>query len=382
MKRNIDDVELRSLVSLNLIPGLGPLRIRRLIDFFGSAAKVLSACEEELSQIEGVGPAVAKNIVEFGKKTEKVDKELKLVSQNGVKIITYLDDEYPQQLKYLPDAPILLYVKGDIKNTDVDSIAIVGTRKPTSYGKLVVEYLVKQLSKYELTIVSGLAYGIDTIAHECAIKNGLRTIAVLGNGIGVYYPASNKRLQDKIPLYGAVISEFPYTYRPNKMSFPQRNRIIAALSLGTVVVEADLQSGALITAKFAAEFGKDVFAVPGSIFSKQSRGTNFLIKTGAKLVTSAEDIIEEIEKLSIFLKQKFSTKKITTQEATLEVLSDDAKKIMELISSEPDGIHIDKLQYLSNMEISKLMKAIFELEMSSKIKELPGKIYIATTQKI
>lgn len=382
MKKTVDNDELQALITLNLIPTLGPLRIKRLIDFFGTATKVLSAHEEELSQIEGIGPGIARNIIQFRGKTEKVDKELKLISQNEVKVVTYLDEDYPQQLKYLPDAPILLYVKGDIKNSDINSIAIVGTRKPTSYGRLVVEHLVRELSKYNLTIVSGLAHGIDAIAHECAIKNGLRTIAVLGNGLGVYYPASNRKLQDKIPLYGAVVSEFPYFYQPNKMSFPQRNRIIAALSLGTVVVEADLQSGAMITAKFAADLGKDVFAVPGSIFSKQSRGTNFLIKTGAKLVTSAEDIIEEIEKLSVFLKQNLVSKKPVTIEKQTEEVSEEAKKVLELISTEPDGIHIDKLQSLSNMEITQLMKIIFELEMTSKIKELPGKIYIATPQKV
>ncbi|MCS7151744.1 MAG: DNA-processing protein DprA [Endomicrobia bacterium] len=368
--------ELIALVTLNLIPNLGPLRIKRLIDYFGSATKIISAHEDELSSVEGIGNSIARNIVMYRQKTDMGEKEIQLASKNGVRIVTYLDDKYPPQLKYLPDAPVLIYIKGEIKDIDINSVAIVGTRKPTSYGKLAVEHLIKQFSKYKITIVSGLAHGIDAVAHECAIKYGLRTIAILGNGLGVYYPASNRKLQDKIPQYGALISEFPYYYRPNKTSFPQRNRIIAALSLGTIVIEADLQSGAMITAKFTADLGKDVFAVPGSIFSKQSRGTNFLIKTGAKLVTSAEDVMEEIGELSALLEQKFASKKTTDEKQVMEEISDDAKVIMEAIMLEPEGIHIDKLQSVTNMEMNRLMKAIFELEMANKIKELPGKIYI------
>ncbi|MCS7228290.1 MAG: DNA-processing protein DprA, partial [Endomicrobia bacterium] len=207
------------------------------------------------------------------------------------------------------------------------------------------------------------------------------TIAVLGNGLGVYYPLPNKKLQQRIPSYGAVITEFPYFYKPTKTSFPQRNRIVAALSLGTVVIEADLNSGAMITAKFALELGKDVFAVPGSIFSKQSRGTNLLIKTGAKLVTSGDDIIEEIHNLAELLKEQVSKKKVKSikeySSNNTSDLSDDMKKVLDVILSEPGGIHIDKLQNITNFEITKLLNLIFQLEIKSKIKELPGKIYVA-----
>jgi len=368
--------EIKSLLILNSIPSLGPIRIRRLIEHFGSAYNVLSAPVEELSKVEGIGPNIANTIKIFRNKIEP-EKELEILKKEDIKIITYEDKDYPPMLKHLPDAPVILYVKGKLLPQDSISIAIVGTRKPTSYGRLVVEELIKGLSKYNLTVVSGLAHGIDALAHEFAIKNGLRTIAVLGNGLGVYYPIANKKLQQKIPSCGALVSEFPYKFTPTKTSFPQRNRIIAALSLGTVVVEADIQSGAIITAKFALELGKDVFAVPGSIFSKQSRGTNYLIKTGAKIVTSAEDIIEEISQLADLVKDKILNKPI---EKSVDIkLSKESEYILEIIKSEPNGIHIDKLQAIANIDISKLMNIIFELELNSKIKELPGKIYISTS---
>lgn len=371
--------EIKSLIVLNSIPSLGPIRIKKLINHFGSAENVLLASIEELSNVEGIGINIATTIKNFKSKINP-DKEIEIIERENIKLLTYSDQDYPQMLKHLPDAPMLLYLKGDISKEDFLSIAIVGTRKPTSYGRLAVEYLVKGLAKYNLSIVSGLAHGIDTLAHEFAIKNGLRTIAVLGNGLGIYYPAANRKLQQKIPSYGALISEFPYNFPPTKTSFPQRNRIIAALSLGTVIVEADLKSGAIITAKFALELGKDVFSVPGSIFSKQSRGTNYLIKTGAKIVTSAEDIIEEIKQLRNLIKDKISQNKKSEKDTDfIEELdiSEESNYILNIIKSEPEGIHIDKLQSLANIEITKLINILFELEIKSKIKELPGKIYIS-----
>lgn len=370
--------ELKNLMILNNIPSVGPVRIKKLLDFFGSASNVLSATVDDLVQIEGITLSIAKSILS-GKNKFDPDKEIETLKNNDVNLIPYYDQKYPEVLKYLPDPPILLYVKGEIKPSDLVSISIVGTRKPTTYGKLVVEHLVKGLSEYNLTVISGLAYGIDTFAHEYAMRYGLRTIAVLGNGLGVYYPQANKKLQQKIPTYGAVISEFSFFSKPNKSTFPQRNRIIAALSLGTVVVEADIKSGALITAKFAADLGKDVFAIPGSIFSKQSIGTNYLIKNGAKLVTDAEDIVEEIRQISDLFKQTVKNKKFLTAKKSqpLDSLSENAKKVLDIISLEPEGIHIDKLQGILNIEMPVLMQIIFELQLASKIKEMPGKIYIS-----
>lgn len=368
------DKELLSLITLNNVPDLGPVRINRLIEYFSSAENVLKASLEELKQVEGVGERIAKNILDIKNKFDPED-ELKLANSNNTKIISYKDPDYPKMLSYLPDAPKIIYVKGEIKPLDTISISVVGTRKPTSYGRMVVEKIIKQLSEYNITIVSGLAYGIDTLAHQFAIKNGLRTIAVLGNGVGVYYPTSNKILQDKIPEYGALISEFPFKAKPSKNTFPQRNRIIAALSLGTLVIEADIKSGAIITAKFALDLGKDVFAIPGSIFSSKSNGTNYLIKTGAKIVCSAEDIIEEIKSLSDIV-SKNTTKKEEAQFIRVQ-LDETQSKIFDIIKSEPNGVHIDKILSVSGMGINNLMNVLYFLEINSYIKTLPGKIYVA-----
>ncbi len=370
--------ELESLIILNNIPDLGPVRINSLINFFSTAENVLNASYEELKQVENIGPLIAKNILYWKTKIDP-KKEIDIATKNKTKIITYQDPEFPEMLKYLSDSPRLIYVKGEIKKCDLLSISIVGTRKPTNYGKLVVENLIKDLSKYKITIVSGLAYGIDTLSHNLAIKNGLRTIAVLGNGIGVYYPKVNKRLQDTIPDYGALISEFSYKTNPSKTTFPQRNRIIAALSLGTVVIEADIRSGAIITAKFALDLGKDIFAVPGSVFSTQSKGTNYLIKTGAKIVTCAQDIVEEIEPLAKFILKEEAKK--STEKLNLNLKLDIEKtKILDIIKSEPDGVHIDKIQSYTNYDLKKLMNILYFLEVNSYIKSLPGKIYISVEE--
>ncbi len=371
--------ELEALIILNQIPELGPKRIKRLLEYFGSAQKVFNSSLEELESIESIGPSIAKSILEHKNKIDP-QKELDLVKKYGAKIVMYNEKGYPVMLKHLSDAPPLIYIKGEIKEEDNISIAIVGTRRPTSYGRLAVEKLIKGLSKYGLTIVSGLAYGIDTLAHEFAIKYNLRTIAVLGNGLGVYYPSTNRKLQEKIPTCGALISEYPFRQLPSKVSFPQRNRIIAALSLGTVVVEADIRSGAMITVKFALELGKDVFAVPGSIFSKQSCGTNYLIKTGAKIVTCAEDIVEEISQLAKFVQQEYKNvgSDLQKQQSTeMLELDEENLRVLNIIKSEPHGIHIDKLQNVSGIEMPKLMSIIFNLELNAKIKSLPGKIYIS-----
>lgn len=373
----MDTEELKSLIILNSIDFLTPRKIKNLIDKFRSAKNILCASFEELVSTEGITENIAKSILSSKSKIDP-DKEIEVAIKNKVKIISYFDKDYPEQLRNLPDPPSILYVKGNLNKEDKISLAIVGTRRSTSYGRLVTEYLIKELADYKFTIVSGLAYGIDTFAHEYAIKNNLKTIAVLGNGIGVYYPITNKKLQDKIPMEGGcLISEFPYYKKPNKLTFPQRNRIIAALSLATVVVEADIQSGALITAKFACDLGREVFAIPGSIFSKQSRGPNFLIKEGAKIVTSVEDIIEEIMGVSCLFKKDIvdnKNKRIFKNEIKM---TDEEKRVLEIIHSAPEGIHIDKLQNISKMEIKKLLSIVLKLQILGKIREVTNKTFIS-----
>jgi len=250
-----------------------------------------------LEKIPGVGPKIAARIV-AGSKAADVDKEIKLAEKNNIKIVPYTSDQFPHNLKKIYDPPLLLYIKGEIRKSDTLALAIVGARKSSYYGQTQAERFGRQLAQVGFCVVSGMARGIDTNAHAGAIKGKGRTIAVLGSGLGVIYPSENKELSEKIADNGAVISELPMTTPPNNRNFPPRNRIISGLSLGVLVVESTLRSGSAITAKWALEHGKDVFAIPGNIDSNYSRGTNKLIKDGAKLVEDISDIVEELGPLA------------------------------------------------------------------------------------
>ena len=279
-------------LALNMVPGIGRKLYHRLINHFHFPEKVFQATNSQLLQIEGVGENLAATITSFD--VDKViEQEKKLVTLNHVSIITFQDDIYPENLKKIYDPPPVLYMKGSIAKMDNIAVAIVGTRIPSRYGKLVTEKISSELAERGVTIISGMASGIDSIAHRSAIAAGGRTIAVFGCGVNMTYPTENINLKEKIIENGAVLSEFPMNTRPERTNFPMRNRIISGLSLGTIVIEAAEKSGALITSDFALEQGKDVFAVPGNINSPKSKGTNRLIKMWAKLIENAEDVIEE-----------------------------------------------------------------------------------------
>lgn len=277
-----------AIVGLNMIKGLSG---KALFLLKGKIKGLFSVSCSRLSEI--VGENIASTICnERGKIDPK--REIKLAKENGIDIITIDDDEYPESLKLISDPPIVLYIKGEISKNDNLSIAIVGSRNASSYGRNVCSIFAKGLAKLGFTIVSGLARGIDTIAHRSCLEVGGRTIAVLGSGLLQVYPPENKPLYEEIAQNGAVISEFPLNTEPMADNFPRRNRIIAGLSLGCVVVEAKERSGALITARLAMEYGKEVFAVPGEIMKETSKGTNKLIKEGVKPVSDVVDIIEEL----------------------------------------------------------------------------------------
>ncbi|MDP8233692.1 MAG: DNA-processing protein DprA, partial [Candidatus Saelkia tenebricola] len=242
---------------------------------------------------KGISKNIAENITSC-ESTYNIDKELELIEAQGVEVLTIFDKSYPEMLKEIYDPPVVLYVKGILSDKDDLSLGVVGSRKCTQYGIRATKELVASLKDYEITIVSGLARGIDSVAHKAALENKLRTIAVLGSGLGCIYPLENAKLANDIALSGAVISEFPFETKPLKQNFPRRNRIISGLSKGIVVIEAAQRSGALITVDFALEQGRDVFAMPGPVDSESSYGTNRLIKQGAKLIDSAEDILSEL----------------------------------------------------------------------------------------
>ena len=285
--------DLQAFVGLNMVPFLAARKKHLLLKAFISPKKAWDAKRKDLERIEGL----QRDDVELILSTKnKIDpkREIKKAEKEDIKIITFRDTSYPKALSLISDPPLVLYVKGEVKETDRLSVGIVGSRMASDYGKRVTREFVSELGKAGFTIVSGLAKGIDAEAHRTALKVGVRTLAVLGCGIDVVYPEENRKLFSEIPSSGAIISEFPFGTPPSKENFPQRNRIIAGLSLGIVVIEAAERSGALITARLAIEEGREVFAVPGPITSPLSCGTNKLIKDGAKLTDSSSEIIEEL----------------------------------------------------------------------------------------
>lgn len=282
------------LIALNMVNDLGCLKIKRLLKVFKRAKDVFSAQESEIAKVAGVNRKIVGEIKKV-LNSKEFKEELLFIEKQKIKVITILDEDYPSNLKNIYAAPALLYVKGSLLKNDSIALSVVGSREASDYGLKAAERLSFDMAKYKITVVSGLARGIDTHSHIGALKGGGRTIAVLGSGLDVIYPPENIRLYQRIKDKGAVISEFPVFTPPNRQNFPRRNRIISGLSLGVVVVEAKRRSGSLITADLALEQGREVFALPGNAGSLTSQGTNHLIRQGAKLIENLDDIIEELQ---------------------------------------------------------------------------------------
>ena len=356
-------------VALNLIPGIGQILSHRLLEHFGDPKRIFAVSAKELSRIEGIGAKLAQEIVSF-RWEETVANELKQLEKRDINILTIKDDNYPQLLRAIPTPPLLLYVLGDIRERDEVALAIVGSRSPTPYGKWAADGLVRALAEIGFTIVSGMARGIDSIAHRAALAVGGRTIAVLGCGLGIIYPPENQTLMQKIPHSGAVVSEFPLFTKPEKLNFPIRNRLISGLSLGVMVIEAAANSGSLITASHALEQSREVFAVPGNIQSPKSKGTNGLIKKGAKLVEGIEDVLEE---LPITVKERLKGTKPLSDEETTEGLDPEEKLIFSLITTE--GEDIDYLVNQSQLPASRIASTLIMLELKGLIRQAMGKVF-------
>lgn len=364
------DQETACWVGFSVFPGIGPVRFRLLRDYFGSAKKAWDASPATLKKIK-LGDKLTDEFVDF-RKTFNVDEHLSKLEKLHVSVVTLDSPKYPKLLKEIPDAPFLLYVMG--KNTGVPinltrTIAVVGTRLVTHYGEEVTKKLVSGLVAYGFTIVSGLAYGVDAVAHRAALDAGGRTIAVLGCGIDIIAPPVNANLYRAIADGGgAIVSEMPLGLRPNKGLFPARNRIISGLSLGVVVTEGADDSGALITARNAGEQGREVFAVPGPITSKFSRGPARLLKNGAKLVESVEDIIEELGMDSRKGKSRLTGDLPMRQGETKE-----EQKILALIRDHWMGI--DDLVRASGLTISAVSSTLSVLEIRGIVKDFGEKEY-------
>ena len=368
---NIDLDKLTDLYSLLSVDGIGPGKIRNLLAKFRNTSSILSTDYHSLLKVEGISTNLAKRILQVSKERTRikseVEKEVTTLNNIGGRIITIWDKEYPDLLKKIYDPPIILQIKGNFSETDNYSLAVVGTRMPTSYGKIQTERLVSDFARQNITIVSGMARGIDSIAHLSAIKNGGRTIAVIGSGLDVIYPPENKKLFEKISENGVVVSEFKLGTKPDAQNFPRRNRIISGLALGTIVIETGIEGGAMQTAALALDQNREVFAVPGNLGVKQSDGTNLLIQKGeASLIKSAEDVL-----LSLELKLKpVLGKNIPKQQLHLTLFEE---KIVEVINSEP--MQIDKIAELTKLSTSDCLVHLLSLEFKGIIKQLPGKMF-------
>jgi len=358
------------LVILNLVRGLGPARIRNLMAHFGSAAEIFRRPAPDLSRVPGIGAHLSRAI----RRWEELDyaEEFRLIEKLGLEVLTVFDPGYPANLKEIYDPPVVLYLKGSLIPEDRPALAVVGSRRASRYGLQAARKLAADIAARGFTVVSGLARGIDTEAHRGALAASCRTLAVLGSGLGNIYPGENRELAEEIARSGAVISEFPVRAVPDRQNFPLRNRVVSGLSLGTVVVEAAERSGALITARLAMEQGRAVMAVPGRIDSYSARGTNALIRDGAKMVSGIEDILGEFEYL--FPELRPPSPEAPPASRRLENLSPGEKLVWEALGEEE--MSMEDLLARTGLPSPSLSAALLSLELKRLIKRLPGKVFI------
>jgi DNA processing protein len=359
--------EAKYWIGLSLVPDVGPVTSRRLLALMGTPENIFRAGMKDLLSLQGFGREKAHNIRNFPlwNEVERYERE---TEKKGIRVVGYNDSLYPAPLKEIEGAPIVLYMKGEYVPDDRFGIAVVGSRKYTAYGESVTQRIAGELSAAGFTIISGMARGVDTLSHKSALASGGRTIAVMGSGPDVCYPSENRGLMESIARSGCVISEFPPGTAPNRENFPRRNRLISGLALGVLVVEAAPGSGSLITANYALEQNREVFAVPGNITSLNSEGTNRLIRQGAKLVLGADDIIGE---LAPVLKGFITVKR----EESIE-LSEEEKSLCRVLSREPR--HIDTVSREAALPAHKTLEVMLSLELKGVVRQSGGKrFYLA-----
>lgn len=360
--------EREAYIALNMMECIGPVGVRSLTAMLGSPQAIFEAAPETLRAASGIGPAVAEKIV-AQRGIIRPNEEIERAARLGAAIITPADGNYPKDLAQIHDPPLALYVMGELLPADHRAIGVVGSRHTTLYGRETAESLAYQLAHAGFTVVSGLARGIDTAAHRGAIKAKGRTLAVLGGGVDSIYPPENTQLAEEIAKHGAVLSEFSIGRQPDKTTFPIRNRIISGLSMGVLVVEAGLTSGALITANQALEQGRSVFAVPGRIDSPASRGTHMLIKNGAHLVESVDDILQEYEFL---IPSLGLNKPLPAESRPAPPLDDEEAAIVK--SLEEGEKNVDEIIRMTGIEASRIGSIMLGLEMKKIVRLHPGRI--------
>ncbi|MFK5923570.1 MAG: DNA-processing protein DprA [Verrucomicrobiota bacterium] len=366
-------------LALTLLPGIGPIRVQRLLKRFKQPQDILTASARDLTSVSGFGSEMA-NLITHWQDHIDLAEEHRRIADHGIDLITLDSEDYPPSLREIHDPPFLLFVKGKLLETDRHAVAVVGARRCTHYGTEAARKISFQLAYSGLTIISGLARGIDTAAHEAALAAKGRTIAVLGSGIGNIYPPENAALAEKIAQSGAVISEFPVLYVPDKQSFPLRNRIVSGMSFGILVAEAPARSGSLITANQALDQGRNVYAVPGPIDRPTSVGCNRLIQQGATLVTDANDILEEREMLfpvennagNASTGSLFSDE--TESHSLTAKLDDTEKTVYEALES--SETQIDIITQRTKLPSATVSATLLRLEMKRLVKQLPGKQFV------
>jgi DNA processing protein len=355
--------DVRYWIAFNKVPGIGSSRLRALLDYFGDLELAWQAHSHDLQQA-GLDRRSLANLLQVREALD-LDREVEQLARAGVQVLTWDSADYPPNLRQAYNAPPLLYVRGQIETRDEWAVAVVGTRRASVYGKEATRTICTGLAQAGVTVVSGLARGIDTMAHRTALDAGGRTMAVLGCGVDVIYPPQNERLAAEIVERGALVSEYALGTRPEARNFPPRNRIISGLTLGTVVVEGDLGSGALITAGFAAEQGREVFAVPGNIFARASRGTNHLIQQGAKMVCQVTDILEELNLTMV--SEQAQARAVIPENETEAVL-------LEHLSVEP--IHVDALGRAVDLPIAEVTSTLALMELKGMVRQVGGMSYV------
>jgi DNA processing protein len=351
-------------VGFNIVKGVGAVRMRQILEFFGSLETAWNAPSEGLLTA-GLPPKVVENFITVRKQID-LDRVMNNLESKGVKVLTIQDSDYPRRLKEINQPPPVLYIKGSVNVEDDWAVAIVGTRRVTPYGRQVANEIAQFLAQNGVTVVSGLARGVDAIAHQSAIRAGGRTIAVLGSGVDVIYPPEHSRLAGEISTQGAILSDYALGTKPDGINFPPRNRIISGLSLATIVVEAGETSGALITAEFAVEQGKEVFAVPGSILTPQSEGTNRLIEQGARPLLKMSEILDVLKLEQIPEKQN-NRKQFP--------LNPTETKLLQSLSQDP--VHVDEVSRNSGLPISEVSATLTMLELKGMVSQVGGMKYVA-----
>ncbi|HQL41547.1 MAG TPA: DNA-processing protein DprA [Candidatus Omnitrophota bacterium] len=361
------------ILALNAVPGLGPQRVKKIFDHFGCGQNIFALHENDLLAASFLPDAVVKEIKRFPFQ-EFLSQEHQWIAKRRASVVTFFDQDYPSLLREIADPPIVLYACGNCSLLKDLCLAVVGCRKASVYGIMTAERLAEELAQYQLVIVSGLAKGIDAASHRGALRVCGKTIAVLGTGLNHIYPQENKKLFEAIAEQGLILSEFSMSTPARSGHFPRRNRIVSGLSLGVVVVEAAKRSGALITADLALEQGRDVFAVPGKIDAISAQGTNILIQQGAKLISCAQDVLDELGLELKSVEEKSSLPLLSSCQARTKDLRVQEKNVLHLLSKSP--ITLDALCQASGLPMTQLYNVLLSLELKGFVRQMPGKLFV------